>query len=129
MPSYYDQSFAKTRAFQLAGKNVWFVEVEGGTKKVGRVVGYAWDMAQIVLECDFPLDYPVDPMMSHLLPVAQLRKGAKYQYACVNVFQVDAELKTKTAEFPHNCPQCGAPAFVMFRTVECSNFACRHHKA
>lgn len=129
MPSFYDQQFAKTRAYQLAGKSVWFSETQNGQKRVGRVVGYAYDMAQIVLECDFLLEYPVDPMMAHLLPVAQLRKDRNYQYACVDAYLVDAEMRGKSSRYPHGCPQCGAPAFVLFRTVECSNFACRHHVA
>jgi hypothetical protein len=112
----------------MAGKIVWFRETAQGEKRLARVIGYYYNMAQMVLECSFSPQYTVDPRMSHITLTANFRKGPGWQYTCVDVFLVDEELRAKTAEHPHNCPRCGSPSFNLFRTVECTNFACKNHK-
>jgi hypothetical protein len=127
VPSVDFQNFSKNRANQLAGHIVWFREEAGGDKKLGRVVGYYYTMAQLLLEVAFYPKYNVDPHMSHINLTAGFRPGTLW-YTCVDVFLVDEEKKSPTGRYPHSCPSCGSNAFILFRTVECSNFSCKHHR-
>jgi len=127
VPSIDIKNWAKNRANQMAGHVVAFREVQGGQQRMGRVVGYYYDMAQIVLEVAFGPLADVDPHMKHLQLTANFRSG-HWWYTCVDVFLVDEQVK-KTPTHPHSCPRCGSPSFNLFRTVECSKYDCANYKS
>lgn len=110
----------------MAGHDVWFREVQGGQRRIGRIVGYYYDMAQLVIECSFAPLYSVDPQMYHIQLTAGFRPGY-LQYTCVDVFLVDETARGKDSKYPHFCPRCQAPAFVLFRTVECTALGCYNY--
>ena len=128
MPSIDFKNFARNRADKMAGYVVWFREEPGGEKKLGRVVGYYYDMAQIVIECAWKPTYTVDPQAHHLTMTAGFRQGT-WHYTCVAAILVDEEQKQKSSRYPHTCLVCGGNAFILFRTIECSNTACKHYRA
>jgi hypothetical protein len=111
----------------MAGRVVWFREFTQGERRLGRMVGYYYVMAQVVLECSFSPQYPIDPRADHITLTANFRKGPGWQYACVDVFLVDEALSPRDSAHPHACPRCGSPAFVLFRTAECTNFSCQNY--
>ncbi len=129
MPDFYTMSFAKTRATDLAGKKVWFSEVEGGSKSQGVVVGYYYDMAKVVMECDTEVRWPVDPGLSYFTMLRPLRQHGFRQYCMVEPHLIDLKRKSKTSAHPHECPRCHWACMTIFRTVECTNISCLNYKA
>jgi hypothetical protein len=129
MPSTSLKVFAQDRAYKMAGYMVWFREMAHTERRLGRVVGYYYDMAQLVIECSFTPMYTIDPLSNHINITANFRPGLGWKYTLVDVFLVDEEVKAKDARYPHACPKCGSRALVLFRTVECSNGACKHYRA
>lgn len=127
MPDLFQQNYVKQRAFDAAGRTVYFAEQEGGGKKMGKVVGYYPAMGQIVIECYSEPMYPVDPLSSYLKPVFQLTMYAKCWYVCVELGLIEWKV-AKDPRYPHACPRCGSAALVLFRTVECSNYSCAHKR-
>jgi hypothetical protein len=113
----YDlKNFARTQGTQLAGNIVWFREVAGGVEKLGRVVGYRFGTLNVV-----------SPSSVYITMTANVRLGHWY-YTAVDVYLVDGQQKVDKGR-PHSCPVCSSPAFILFRTVECSNTSCKHYRA
>jgi len=122
----YTRNYAKNKAYELAGRMVWFREVDEGSKTMGRVVGYYYDMAQLLIECDVKPDLPVDPYLTPYHTVVSLSAG-RHHYCLTPYHLVDVGKDPKNPRFPHDCPRCHRPALVFFRTVECSNISCIHY--
>ena len=127
MPTIEVKNFTKQKAHRLAGQLVWFREVNGGSEKLGRVVGYYYEMAQLVMEMTTRPMTSVDPLLHYYTLVANFRPGSVY-YTLVDVFQIDGSRATKSARYPHECLSCGQDAFILFRTIECSNYSCKHYR-
>ena len=122
-------NFAKNQANYFAGRIVWFQEVEGGGKKLGRVVGYYFDAAQILMEVTgAPVQFEVEPTHSVFTTVVKSLDLTK-KFCSIDVFLLDANSPQKSRRYPHDCPRCKNPALIIFRTVECSNFGCRWYRA
>jgi hypothetical protein len=128
MPDDYQRKYAKKFAFANAGKIVYFVELEGSEKREGRIVGYYEELAQVVIECAHEPKYPIDPLQTYLKPVAMLEMNRNRKYVCVPPYLIDTVAYARDARFPHDCPRCHSPAFILFRSVECSSVACENHK-
>lgn len=127
MVTYDLKNFARTQGTQLAGNIIWFREVAGGVEKLGRVVGYRFETAQVIMECGFGTLNVVSPSSVYITMTANVRLGHWY-YTAVDVYLVDGQQKAPS-HHPHSCPVCGAQAFILFRTVECSNVSCKHYRA
>lgn len=121
--------FARNQARHFAGRVVWFQEVEGGTKKLGRVVGYYYDMAQLLMEVvGAPVQYAVEPT-HHVFTLVVKKLDTSKRFCSIDVFLLDTNSPQKSNRYPHSCPRCQNPALIFFRTVECSNFGCPSYRA
>ncbi len=129
MPDFFTMNFAKSRANDLMGKQVWFSETEGGPKVRGVVVGYYYDMAKVIMECDYEVRWPVDPGLSYFTMLRPLRQHGFRQYCMAEPHLIDVSRQSLSSRHPHECPRCHWPSLVIFRTVECTNIVCRNHKA
>jgi hypothetical protein len=129
MADYFSMSFAKARAQDLVGKKVWFTEVEGEAKRQGVVVGYYYDAAKVIMECDSAVKWSVDPDLSYFTMLRPLRQHGFRQYCMVDPHTIDTSRPGKTSLHPHECRRCHWPALEIFRTVECTNISCKNYKA
>ncbi len=129
MPDYFTQNWAKARAEELVGKKVWFTEVDGAVKTHGIVVGYYWNMAKVIIECDHEVRWPVDPALSYFTMLRPLRQHGFTQYAMVDPGSIDTNRPSRSSLRPHECPRCHWPCLMFFRTVECTNISCQNYKA
>lgn len=121
------KQYARSQAQNLAGRLVWFREVTGGTPKLGRVVGYSFEMAQVVMEVGFGPLSTLNPNANYITLTANFREGYWY-YTNVDVNLIDPQQLGKNDRYPHECLVCGYAAFILFRTVECSNVSCKHFR-
>lgn len=122
------KNFASAQARHHAGRTLWFQEVEHGGKKLGRVVGFYYDMAQILVEvAGAPVQYEVDPTLPCFTIVVPRLDSSK-SFASIDVFLLDTNSKQRSVRYPHDCPRCQNPALIFFRTVECSNFGCPNYR-
>ena len=129
MPDYFMMNFAKARATDLVGRTVWFAEVEGAFKSQGVVVGYYYDMAKVIMECDHEVRWPVDPNLSYFTMLRPLRQHGFRQYCMAEPHLIDISRPGRTSLRPHVCTRCGWACLTIFRTVECTNISCPSYKA
>ena len=119
------KQYARSQAQNLAGRMVWFREVTGGTPKLGRVVGYYFEQAKVVMEVGFGPLATVSYTSNMVSLTANVREGYWY-YTAIDVELIDPQQLGKNDRYPHECLVCGSAAFILFRTVECSSLTCRH---
>jgi len=126
--SFDKKNYAKNQALYFAGRVVWFQEVEGGAKKLGRVVGYYYDMAQILVEVagTTPIQYEIDPS-GHVFTIVVRALDMSSPFCSIDVFLLDTRSPSRSPRYPHDCPRCLNPALIIFRTVECTNFSCPNY--
>jgi hypothetical protein len=97
----------------------------------GRIVGYYFSTAQLVMETDSEPKQPIDPINGALdSNGVALLKGSFYTFCFLSDLIVegdDDEDTDKLSVFPHTCNICKSPALVMFRTIECSSTVCKNY--
>lgn len=99
-------------------------------KILGRIVGYYFNFAYLVMETDEVTHSPIDPLHAALdhngIP---LTAGSFYTYAKLSALEneVGVEDTDKSLIYPHTCNMCQSPALIMFRTVECSSKICKNY--
>jgi hypothetical protein len=131
MASNDEKEKVKNFAIAHPGKTYSFYD---GSKSLptmqGRVVGFYYAMALIVMESlEQPLN-PIDPIKSYLSDNgALLVKGSYYCFVSlcdiVTGTEDTGKVRTKNND---SCPKCGKPAFILFNMAECGTSSCGNFK-
>jgi hypothetical protein len=113
-------------------ENGLFRRVEPEARVIGWVEKPVWDTETIMVEPKDPERFGVLRDWGEMVPENGyhfLRNADRIN--CVSQMQITAILKcgkdTRALSFPHRCPACSLPAQLLFNTVDCSNWRCRHH--
>lgn len=131
MTTIFEKETCKKYALRHAGEIFKFRD--GPFNKIlGRVVGYYFNFAYLVMEVDEPPFNPIDPLQSVLehngIP---LTKGSFYTFCKLSALEIegdDDEDTDKAITYPHKCTKCNSKALILFRFVECSNPVCQNYK-
>jgi hypothetical protein len=106
------------------GRMVEFIE--GGdvnrTVRVGRVVGYYWNLCQLIVSVKFSPKYPID-LTNRNITILASGMVSGHTYCMVGLDELHGA-KVGDSRHPHKCTRCGSPALSLFRFVECSNPSC-----
>lgn len=122
-----EQKKNKQYALDHAGEILDFID--NGIVRSGKIVGYYYEFALLVMELDERPSNPIDPIMGSLshngIP---LTKGSYYTFCEISDITKEKQ-ENKEINYPHKCIKCGNPAFILFRTTECSFYECDNYKS
>lgn len=124
MASLYDKDLVKSFAMEHCGDIFQFYDDNKYLPTMkGRVVGYYYALALLVMECDTQPLNPIDPIQVFLESNgALLVKGSYYCLTALSDIIKGDEDTAKNARYPNKCPRCSKPAYVGVtpNSVDCS---------
>ena len=125
MANSIDKHTAKKFALDHAGETFQFYEENRSLPTMkGRIVGYYFSLALLVMECETSPQNAIDPLQSYLDSNGiRLTAGSYYcLIALSDIVKGTGDTEKVSLKYPNKCPRCGKPAYVgvVPNSVECS---------
>ena len=126
MADIYEKDLVKAFALAHSGELFQFYDDNKYLPTMkGRVVGFYYALALLVIECDTQPLNPIDPIQSFLdTNGALLIKGSFYCLISMNdIIQGKDKTDKVSIKYPNTCPRCSKPAYVGItpNSVDCSS--------